>query len=115
MGELSWEPGFSGSLKKGVSPFPHLILDQAIPSHVLHQIDAHWPGTDKFEPEVPGNYVFKFSTDNHEAMSATDVDFWQNFYTDYFSHLIEFCFRHFSPVLEPRFGEIDRLLFGELA
>ena len=58
LGELSWEPGFSGSLKKGVSPFPHLILDQAIPSHVLHQIDAHWPGTDKFVPEVPGNFIF---------------------------------------------------------
>ena len=112
MSESVWDPDRSGVLKKSASPFPHLILDQAIPAHVLHQIDAHWPGTDKFEPEVPGNYIFKCSHGNRETMPPAQVEFWTKFYDDYFARLIQFCFRHFAPVLEHRFGKIDRLLFG---
>jgi len=101
-----------GLIKRHNSPFPHLILDHAIPGDVLEQINQNWPGPEVFNPEVPGNYVFQFMSKNRSMLSESQQAFWQEFYDQHFRPMIDLCFRKFSPVLNHRYGEIERLLFG---
>jgi len=101
-----------GLIKKQNAPFPNLILDHAIPGDVLEQIDGHWPAPDVFGPEVPGNYIFQFRPENKSMLNGPQQEFWQDFYDRYYRPLIELCFQNFAPVLNYRYGEIDRLLFG---
>jgi hypothetical protein len=85
---------------------PHIVVDDVLSLALLTAINDHWPNEEKFQPEIPGNYVCNIRRRRYWKLNRHSRNFWIGFNELFWPSLVASCGERLIGPLDDIFGEL---------